>query len=373
MTTRRQFFIQATSTAIGLLHRQAFAAPQSIDSMRDAAASRGLLAGCAVAVDRLRDDPRYADLVRSQAGIVVAENEFKFGRVHPLPGSYFFDDADYLAEFAASNHMKLRGHNFVWHRSLPAWFESYVTRQNAEKVLVEHIERVGGRYAGRIHSWDVVNEAIEVKDGLPGGLRDSVWQRVLSGYIDTAYRTARRVDPAALLVYNDYGIEAEDPESAKKREAVLQLLRGMKQRGVPVDGLGIQSHIYADPAHVYGKGLQHLIDEARAMGLQVLLTEMDANDRYLPPDIEVRDAAVARAYGSYLATALANPVVIALLTWGITDRYTWLNGENSRSDKLAERPLPFDRNLNPKPAFTATRQALESAPERTPHTVKEGP
>jgi endo-1,4-beta-xylanase len=364
--TRRDFVAQASAIgALAILPHKALAQQEPPLTLRAAGESQGILAGCAVAISRLRDDPGYAALVRAQAGIVVAENEFKFGHIHPALATYAFDDADYLAAFAEKNSMKLRGHNFVWHRSLPPWFATDVTTQNAEKILVEHIEHVAGHFAGRIHSWDVVNEAINPKDGLPGGLRNSPWQHVLPGYIDIAFRTARRVDPKALLVYNDYGIEADDEGSAKKRADVLGLLRGMKQRGVPIDALGIQSHISADPAVVYGAGLQHLIAETTAMDLKILFTEMDVNDRRLPPDIPTRDEAVSNAYAQYLKIALQDSSVIALLTWGITDRYTWFNGEDSRADKLPERPLPFDRNLKPKSAFAAEVDALSSAPDRS--------
>ncbi len=185
-------------------------------SIREAGAGRGILAGCAVNVRALRTDPAYKKLLEEQVGIVVAESSFKFGPLRPSPTTFYFDDADDLVAFAAANGMKLRGHNFVWHRQLPKWFDSYVTKENAEQVLVNHIEVVGGRYAGKIHSWDVVNEAVQVSDGLPGGFRNSPWQKVLGGtgavpeYIEVAFRTARRVDPKAMLVYNDYGIEAED-------------------------------------------------------------------------------------------------------------------------------------------------------------------
>lgn len=357
------------------------ASPPPLQTLRSAGASRGILAGCAVQVRHLRDTPAYADLVREQAGIIVEESALKFGPLRPSPDAYFFDYADYLFDFAQTNNMQVRGHNFVWHRQLPRWFESYVTPANAEKVLVEHIERVGGRYAGRVHSWDVVNEAVQVKDGLPGGLRNSPWQNVLGSntaggdavlpaYIEIAFRTARRVDPRALLFYNDYGIEAEDEASEAKRRAVMQLLRTMQQRGVPLDGLGIQSHISAGsreasgPAFSYGPGLMKMIAEARAMGLKVMLTEMDVNDRHLPADIATRDAAVAAVYGSYLRQTLADPAVIGLLTWGITDRYTWLNGEDSREDKQPERCLPFDADFAPKQAFRAEVDAVLSSPRR---------
>ena len=186
------------------------------ETIRQAGDAASVLAGCAVAVGRLGSDPAYAALVKAQAGIVVAESDMKFGPLRPTPTTFNFTRADELLAFAVDNGMKLRGHNFVWHRQLPDWFGGYVTQANAAEVLVNHIEQVGGRYAGKIHSWDVVNEAIQVSDGLPGGFRNSPWQKVLGGdgpvpaYIELAYKTARRVDSRALLVYNDYGIEAED-------------------------------------------------------------------------------------------------------------------------------------------------------------------
>jgi endo-1,4-beta-xylanase len=374
--TRRQFVMQGSAigavAAMGLRGGAQMDAPGS--SIRAAGAGRGILAGCAVNVRSLRSDAAYKKLLQEQVGIVVAESEFKFGPLRPTPTTFFFDDADYLAAFAEANGMKLRGHNFVWHRQLPTWFDSYVTKDNAEQVLVEHIEHVGGRYAGKIQSWDVVNEAIQVSDGLPAGFRDTPWQKVLGGegpvpaYIEVAYRTARRVDPKALLVYNDYGIEGEDEGSAKKREAVMGLLREMQRKKIPLDALGVQSHISAankdGSTPVYGRGLIKMIAEVRKMGLKVLVTEMDVNDRYLAPEIGPRDAAVAKVYGSYLRTVLRDPAVIAVLTWGITDKYTWLNGEDSRTDGQAERPLPFDEAMQPTPAFAAEVRALQGAPAR---------
>jgi endo-1,4-beta-xylanase len=363
--TRRQAIQALAGLGAATLSRWAGAQSAPV-TLRAAAAARGLLVGCAVADAPLRTDAAYRDLVRAQANIVVAENAFKFGLLRPTPNTFDFDRADELAAFAKANSMRLRGHNFVWHRQLPGWFASYVTAQNAERVLVEHIERVGGRYAGQIHSWDVVNEAVELADKLPGGLRNSPWQQLLPGYIDIAYRTARRVDPHALLVYNDYGIEGEDPASAAKRAAVLALLRGLQNRNVPIDALGIQSHLSAaDPSGhppTYGPGLMELIAQVRSMGLKVLITELDVNDRHLPAAIPERDAAVAAVYASYLETVLADPAVIAVLTWGITDRYTWLNGEDSRPDHQPERPLPFDAAMQPTPAFAAMLHALQGKP-----------
>jgi endo-1,4-beta-xylanase len=368
-STRRQFLAKTAATAsLAALPLRSFAQPESTDTLKSAAASRGLLVGCCVHAKALQQQPDYAALVKQQMSILVAENEFKFGPIHPQPTTFFFDDADTIIHFAEQNNMKMRGHNFVWHRALPPWFETYVTPQNAEQVLVNHIETVAGRYKGRIHSWDVVNEAIQVSDGLPNGMRNSPWQKLLPNYIDIAFRTARRVDPHAILTYNDYDIEAEDAASSAKRAAVLELVRGMQQRGVPIDAVGIQSHIHAGPkpdgSHTYGPALTQFMNDIQKLGLKMMLTEMDVNDRDLPSDIPTRDKAVGDLYASYLNTTLANKNVLALLTWGITDRSTWLNHEGARKDGQQERALPFDPDLKPTPAFFAELNALQQAPHR---------
>lgn len=363
-TTRRQFLQQTAATAtLATLPLTSRAQPKG-ETLRSAGAASGIFVGCCAHAKTLQNDKAYADLVKQQVNMLVAETEMKFGPLRPTPTTFFFDDADYLVHFAEKNGMKMRGHNFVWHRQIPTWFQSYVTPQNAEQVLVNHIETVGGRYKGKIHSWDVVNEAIQVSDKLPGGMRNSPWQQMLPGYIDIAFRTARRVDPNAILTYNDYGIEGEDAGSTAKRAAVLALVRGMQQRGVPIDAVGIQSHISAGPNHTYGPALQQFMADVQALGLKLMLTEMDVNDRDLPTDIPTRDAAVADVYASYLKTTLANPAVIALLTWGITDKYTWLNHEDARKDGQPERCLPFDADLKPKPAFASELAALKAAPRR---------
>jgi endo-1,4-beta-xylanase len=273
-------------------------------SLQAHAAARGLLFGCAVAPALLDHDPAYAALIREQASIVVAENVMKWGPLRPTPTTYNFDPADALVAFAERNRMKIRGHNLCWHRQLPTWFVSAATPTNARALLVSHIETVAGRYAGRMHSWDVVNEAIEPKDGRPDGLRLSPWLKLAGDdYIELAFHTARRADPQALLTYNDYGIENETPEAAAKRAAVLLLLRRLRARRVPIDAVGIQSHIAAaptpqsrDPKYTYGPGLLRFLADLRDLDLQVFLTEMDVNDRALPPAIPDRDRAVAETY-----------------------------------------------------------------------------
>jgi len=373
--TRRAFLssIAATAALTGCRSSSpvapppaALAPPATLDgpnSLAAHAAAHGLLYGCAVNMRALAADPAYANLIRAQANIVVAENAMKWAPLRPSPATFRFDEADAFVAFAEANRMKIRGHNLLWHRDNPSWLASALNSANARDLLVHHIETVAGRYAGRMHSWDVVNEAIQISDGRPDGLRLSPWLTFAGDdYLELAFRTARTADPQALLTYNDYGIEDESPAAEQKRQSILLLVRRLIARAVPIDAVGIQSHIAASPAAgtgpVYGAGLMRFIAAVRELGLQVFLSELDVNDRALPPDMQTRDTAVAATYKQYLDLTLAGPAVRAVLTWGIADRYTWLNREGARADGQPERPLPFDAGYAPKPAAFALRSAF---------------
>jgi endo-1,4-beta-xylanase len=186
MLTRREWMRQVVGvTAVaaipGLLGGRGLARtpenqPLSItgaESLKAHAAARGLLVGCAVNANLLREDEGFRKLLAEQYNIVVPENCLKWNLLRPAPETYAFTDADSLVSFAETEKMKVRGHNFVWHEALPGWFAGTVNKDNAEKFLVDHIHTVGGRYKGKMHSWDVVNEAIWIPDGRADGLRSS--------------------------------------------------------------------------------------------------------------------------------------------------------------------------------------------------------
>ena len=367
--SRRTFVAMAGSALAGFSgcgHRTAKVALPSgprihgLESLRAAGTAKGLLVGCAVSGKVLAEDAGYAALVREQANIVVSENDMKWEHLRPTITTYDFQAADALVAFAEKNRMKVRGHNLCWHRQLPKWFAAEANPVNARQLLTEHIQAVAGRYAGRMHSWDVVNEAVWVQDGRPDGLRESPWLKLIGEeYIEVAFRTARLADPQALLTYNDFGCEEDGPDGDAKRAAVVELLRRLKARNVPLDAVGVQAHVSAGPKHVYGAGMQRFLREVKELGLQVFVTEMDVNDRDLPGEVAARDAAVAGVYGGFLDLMLRDPHVTAVLTWGITDRYTWLNSEGARKDGLKERCLPFDGELQPVEAFFAIRESVQ--------------
>jgi endo-1,4-beta-xylanase len=346
------------------------------DSLRAHAAARGLLYGAAIDPEILDVDgvaagstsDGYTLLIKEQAGILVAENAMKWAGLRPGPSIFDFTLADKLMRFAGLAGQRVRGHNLCWHEALPSWFKSTVNATNARTHLIQHIEAVAGRYRGQIHSWDVVNEAIEPNDGRPDGLRKSPWLELIGPeYLDLAFRTAAGADPQAKLTYNDYGIELDTPEQTRKRGQVLELVRGFKARGVPIHAVGVQSHIQADGPQP-GAGLQSFLREAAKMGLEVFVTEMDVNTRSVAGGPDAQDAAVAQVYRDYLTMVLAEPNVPLALTWGITDAHCWLNEMNEpwakRPDGARQRPLPFDDKLKPAPAFLALRAALDSAPPR---------
>jgi endo-1,4-beta-xylanase len=347
--------------------------PQAITgagSLKAHAAARGLLTGCAVNANLFREDEGFRSLLAQQYSILVPENCLKWNILRPTADTYSFVDADSLVAFAEDHKMKVRGHNFVWHEAIPGWFAGTVTKDNAKKFLIDHIQTVGGRYKGKIHSWDVVNEAIWIPDGRPDGLRSSSpWFQLLGpGYIDLAFKTAREADPTALLTYNDYGIEYDNDEEAKKRGALLALLRRMKADNVPLDALGIQSHLHAVSKDGFSKSLQELTNGAKALGLQVFVTELDVNDDAVATeDIPERDKVVADVYRNYLTAALDGPEVKAVLTWGASDKNSWLNGRSmhrkQHPDRL-QRPLPFDPDYAPAPAFFAIRDSFDKAKKR---------
>jgi endo-1,4-beta-xylanase len=336
-------------------------------SLQAHARKHGLLAGAAVVVHALQNDPALQRLITEQYGILVPERELKWRALRPSQDQFDFTQSDALFSFAEAHHLQVRGHTLVWHNSVPDWLKNNSGQMDVRQLLIDHIHTVVGRYRGRVHSWDVVNEAILPDDAQQDGLRRSFWfERAGADYIELAFRAAREADPHVRLTYNDYDIEYDNPEQSARRASILALLHHLQQRNVPIDAVGIQSHIHAGSPSSIGKGLAGFIESARQMGLEVYLTEMDVNeDDLLFDDVAQRDHAIASTYRDFLHAALDNPAVKAMLTWGVSDRRTWLNDGPTHHRKQPNRPqrsLPFDRDYRPKEAFFAIRDSCDARP-----------
>ncbi|NER51119.1 MAG: endo-1,4-beta-xylanase [Symploca sp. SIO1A3] len=319
--------------------------------------------------EKFSQDQQFQSSFRQECALLVAG--FFWGRTHPSLGVVDFTSTDYLAKFASDNQMLLQGSPLVWHKFNPKWLTDKFKNPNTnsseiKSILTNYISTAVGRYAGQVHSWIVVNEAIKPEDGNSDGFRNSPWLKFLGpDYIDLAFRTAREADPQALLVYNDNELWPDTPRGQAKKAAVLKLLERLKYRGTPVQALGMQCHLRGDRMDkVDPKKLRTFLADVAALGLKIMITELDVIDHKLPEDIEVRDRLVARAYEDFLSIMLDEPAVMAVITWGLSDRYTWLSKFAPRQDGLPVRPLPLDKQLNPKLAWNAIARAFEHAPMR---------
>jgi endo-1,4-beta-xylanase len=339
-------------------HRD-FSVDRSI-SLGQRAADRGLLYGAAVRHPAISSDENLAQLVAQECNIVVPEWELKWDCLRPSPTTFDFSPADWIANFAQANGLLMRGHTLVWHDALPSWFDQLINSQNARPLFIEHIHKVVSRYGGKIHSWDVVNEAINVPEGHPDGLRSTPWLKFLGqDYIELAFRVAADADPHALLFYNDYDLDYDTPEADAKRTAVLKLLTDLKSKGTPIHGLGIQAHLTGTETRFNPQKFTTFLAQVADLGLKIMITEMDVIDQGLPREPNIRDRIVAGIYEDYLVAALSQKAVIGILNWGISDRHTWIAEFFPRQDGTAVRPLPFDRNYNPKLAGNAIARAID--------------
>jgi endo-1,4-beta-xylanase len=334
------------------------------NSLKAQARKHGLVVGAAVSMHALQSDPAMQRLIAEQYGIVVPEGELKWRALRPAQDRFDFTESDALFAFAKAHHLEVRGHTMAWHNSVPDWLQNSSKELDVRQLLVDHIHTVAGRYRGYVQSWDVVNEAILPADGREDNLRKSFWfERIGPDYIELAFRAAHEADPHAKLTYNDYGVEYDNPEESARRVAILSLLRRLQQRKVPFDAVGIQAHIKAGSTSSIGKGLAEYIESVRQMGLEVYITEMDVNeDDLLYDDVARRDREVAATYRNFLSVALANPAVKSVLTWGVSDRHTWLNDGPTHHRKQPNRPqrsLPFDDNYRPKEAFFSIRDCID--------------
>jgi endo-1,4-beta-xylanase len=333
--------------------------------LRSRAASKGLIYGAAGNYPALSSDEAFKKHFAQECGILVPENELKWDTLRPSPYSFDFSKGDWLAQFAQRNNMLFRGHNLVWNQFMPEWFKEVVNRQNAEKFLVEHITTVTKHYVGQMHSWDVLNEGIDPNHGKPDGLANSPWLDFLGAdYIELAFRVAAQSDPKALLVYNEGGLKYDTPEHEARRTAVLKLLERLKSRGTPIHALGMESHILGHETRFNPKKLRTFLSDVASLGLKIMITELDVIDQKLPADPTLRDRIVAGAYQDFLSVVLEEKATIAVLTWGLSDRYTWISRFNPRSDAATVRPLPLDSDFKSKLAWNAIASSFDKATKR---------
>lgn len=333
------------------------------------AISRGLVYGSSAATWQL-SDREYRRLFTREAAMLFTEDDLLWYRLKPTPDADLdFRFGDRIVGFAEEQGMWVLGAHLVWdERFGEGWTEDdfyALDEQAARDLLLGTVEAVVRRYRGRVAAWIVANE---VFDGF--GIRAEVpWYGTIGpSYVEEAFQVAHETDPDALLLINDFGFETGDGSSSAtdRQEVALDVIDDLLGKDVPVHALGVQAHLtsggFADAfdADAYREFLGKVADR----GLQILITEMDVLDDGEPKDVEARDRAVADTYRRYLDAAMQEPAVVSLTTFGLSDRYTWLEEDYPREDGAARRPLPFDDEMSPTPAAAALRAGLASAAVR---------
>lgn len=326
------------------------------------------------------DDAKSNTLLLTEFNSITPENDMKWERIHPTWDEYTFERADKIVEYAQANNMKLIGHTLVWHSQMGKGVftqtdspEDTVLVDSATLVnrMKEHINAVAGRYKGKIYGWDVVNEALN-EDGT---LRESNFFKIAGeGYIEKAFEFANEADPNAELYYNDYNMV-----EPVKRAGAIELVKKLQQKGIRIDGVGLQAHWELDYPSL--EKIEESIIAYSELGVKVMITELDISVLPSPwrmpsADVSIRfqnnptmnpytegipdsiDMKLAKRYRNIFALFNKHKDKISRVTfWGLHDGNSWKNGFPIRG--RTDYPLLFDRNLERKKAYTEVASLLE--------------
>ncbi|MCS7201413.1 MAG: endo-1,4-beta-xylanase [Dictyoglomus sp.] len=293
-------------------------------------------------------------LLEKHFNSITPENQMKWEIIHPSPDVYNFSEADKIVEFALKNNMKIRGHTLLWHQQVPSWVfrddkGNLVSKEVLLKRLEEHIKRVVGYYKGKVYAWDVVNEAIS--DNPSEFLRDAPWYKIGGEeIIEKAFIWAHEADPNALLFYNDYNLE-----EPRKRDKAYELVKRLKEKKIPIHGVGIQGHwtlSWPTPSM-----LEESIKKFQSLGVQVQITEFDIsiyydrneNANFTDPPLDRIERQAEIYKKAFEVLRRYKNVITGVTFWGVADDATWLDYWPVRGRK--DHPLLFDVKHSPKKAF----------------------
>ena len=330
----------ASATAIVAMNGTAAAAT----TLGASAAEHGRYFGTALSSGKLNDNA-YTTIAGREFNMVTPENEMKWDATEPSQGNFSYGSADQIVNFATSHNQRVRGHALAWHSQQPPWAQN-LSGTALRNAMLNHVTTVATHYRGRIFAWDVVNEAFA--DGGSGARRDSNLQRTGNDWIEAAFRAARAADSGAKLCYNDYNI---DDWNAAKTQAVAAMIRDFKNRGVPIDCVGLQSHFTGGSS--YPGNYRSTLSNFAALGVDVHITELDITN------------ANATAYGNVVNDCYAVSRCAGITVWGVRDSDSWRSGES---------PLLFDGSGNKKAAYTSVLNALNAGtqPPGSPTTSPPG-
>ncbi len=359
---RRKFVTGAASLAAATLLGAASDFEPSLASL---AAAKGLFFGTSAHASHLVQDKELAELVARECACIVPEWDMKWKPLQPQFGSFAPEGMDQLSEFASRQGLWLRGHTLFWHGSVPTWLDSEVlTDADWDRAVVPYVNYVGNRYGTHLRHWDVLNEVIHPEDKRGDYLRTWQMTKVFGkSFPQRAFELAHAVAPQARLFCNEYGLEYNNRWHQRRRIAVLKTLEKWLREGVPVHGFGIQAHLTAQGENILApKSLGRFISDLESLGLEVVISELDVTESRLDTSVAHRDLAVADETRRFLDVVLDQPATKGVMTWGLTDKYSWLAKIHSPKN----RGLPYDRMLAKKAMWTAIAESIKNCPERRP-------
>jgi endo-1,4-beta-xylanase len=317
------------------------AASAGATTLGAAAAQSGRYFGTAIAASRLGDST-YTTIAAREFNMVTPENELKIDATEPNQNQFSFSSADQIYNWAISHGMRMRGHTLAWHSQQPGWMQA-LSGSALRSAMINHINGVMAHYKGKLPYWDVVNEAFNED----GSRRQSNLQGTGNDWIEVAFQTARNADPSAKLCYNDYNIENWN---YAKTQGVYNMVKDFKSRGVPIDCVGLQTHMTGGSS--LPSSFQTTLTNFAALGVDVALTEVDVTN------------ADTTQYANLTQACMNVPRCIGITVWGVRDSDSW---------RSSESPLLFDGSGNKKPAYASVLNALNAAPPTTPPPTTQPP
>jgi len=288
-------------------------------------------------------NPQVNAIIKEEFGAVTPENSMKWESLENVRGTYTWTDADGLVKFAQDNDKLVRGHTLVWHSQLPDWVEAITDKNELKKVIRERIRTVMRRYKGKIYAWDVVNEVFEDN----GTWRNSVFYRLLGEeFVEYAFRMAHAADPKAKLYINDYNLDGPGP----KIDAMIALVKKLRQKNVPIHGVGTQAHLILGQVGGVAAQLKRLGDTK----LDVAITELDIRITKSVDDAKLESQ--KQDYKTVTKACLDVKNCVGITVWGVSDANSWVPYTFPEFDS----PLLFDYSNEKKPAYYGTKEALSS-------------
>lgn len=315
--------------------------------------------GTAVRPEQLMAGTPLEPSIRRSCQMLVPEYHGQWSAVEWIRGQPYHGNYDAIVAYARATGKQVRGHSLLWQQMTPDWAIRELADQRDWATIERHFATLLPRYRGKIEEWIVVNEMIDTETGDRDFRRNSFQKAFGNDYVARAMATARALEPDAKLMINDYSLSQDNPVDAARRTAMLRLVEDLRKRGAPVDSVGIQGHIELAKGPVAQRALASFMAELAGMGVEIGITELDVleADRNVP--VEQRDREVAEAVERLLEVARDQPAVKSIVTWGLSDRDSWLQEREEETlsaqagspvDCLGlNRGLPYDGHMRAKP------------------------